>query len=70
MPNDTRWIEIVRWSVYALIDAEELGLSSKTIDLALDSDDPDLRRFVGKTDGFGTMLGHERTRTFLSQILR
>jgi general L-amino acid transport system substrate-binding protein len=57
MPNDARWIEIVRWSVYALIDAEELGLTSKTIDGALGSDDPDVRRFVGRTDGFGAMLG-------------
>ena len=56
MPNDLRWIEIVRWSVYALIDAEELGLSSKTIDRAFDSDDPDVRRFIGKSDGFGAML--------------
>ena len=57
MPNDPRWIEIVRWSVYALIDAEELGLTSTTIDRALESDDPALRRFVGNTDGFGAMLG-------------
>ena len=57
MANDGRWIEIVRWSVYASINAEELGLSSKTIDRALDSDDPDVRRFVGTTDGFGAMLG-------------
>jgi general L-amino acid transport system substrate-binding protein len=57
MANDPRWIEIVRWSVYVPIDAEELGLTSKTIDRALDSDDPDVRRFVGKTDGFGEMLG-------------
>ena len=57
MSDDPRWIEIVRWSVYALIDAEELGLTSKTIDRALESDDPDVRRFVGRTDGFGAMLG-------------
>ena len=57
MPNDARWIEIVRWSVYALINAEELGLTAITIDRALDSNDPDVRRFVGATDGFGAMLG-------------
>jgi general L-amino acid transport system substrate-binding protein len=57
MPNDRRWIEIVRWSVYAMVNAEELGLSSTTIDRALQSDDPDVRRFVGKSDGFGQMLG-------------
>jgi len=57
MPNDLRWMEIVRWSVYAMIDAEEMGLSSTTIDGALASDDPALQRFVGKTGGFGSMLG-------------
>jgi len=57
MPNDLRWIEIVRWSVYAMVNAEELGLSSTTIDRARESDDPDVRRFVGTSDGFGAMLG-------------
>ena len=57
MPNDLRWMEIVRWSVFAMIDAEELGLSSKTIDQALTSNDPNVQRFIGKTGGFGAMLG-------------
>lgn len=57
MPNDLRWMEIVRWSVFAMIDAEELGLTSATIDAALTSDDPSVERFVGKTGGFGSMLG-------------
>jgi general L-amino acid transport system substrate-binding protein len=57
MPNDVRWMEIVRWSVFAMIDAEELGLSSRTIDRALASDDPNLQRFLGTTGGFGAMLG-------------
>jgi general L-amino acid transport system substrate-binding protein len=57
MPNDLRWMEIVRWSVYVMVNAEELGLTSTTIDRALESDDPDVRRFVGKSDGFGPMLG-------------
>jgi len=57
MPNDLRWIEIVRWSVYAMVNAEELGLSSTTIDRSLENDDPDVRRFVGRSDGFGQMLG-------------
>ena len=57
MPSDLRWMEIVRWSVYAMVNAEELGLTSTTIDRAVESDDPDVRRFVGKSDGFGPMLG-------------
>jgi general L-amino acid transport system substrate-binding protein len=57
MPNDLRWMEIVRWSVYAMVDAEELGLNSRTIDQAAASNDPNVLRFVGKTGGFGAMLG-------------
>jgi general L-amino acid transport system substrate-binding protein len=57
MPNDLRWMEIVRWSVYAMVDAEELGLTSATIEAAVNSDDPALERFVGKSGGFGEMLG-------------
>ena len=57
MTNDQRWIEIVRWSVFAMIDAEELGLSTSTIDHALASSDPDVQRFLGKTGDFGAMLG-------------
>jgi general L-amino acid transport system substrate-binding protein len=57
MPNDLRWLEIVRWSVYAMIDAEELGLRSDTIEQASGADDPNIQRFLGRTGGFGGMLG-------------
>jgi general L-amino acid transport system substrate-binding protein len=57
MTNDLRWMEIVRWSVFAMINAEELGLSSTTIDQALASTDPDVQRFVGTRDDLGAMLG-------------
>jgi general L-amino acid transport system substrate-binding protein len=58
LPNDLRWMKIVRWSVFAMIDAEELGLSSTNIDRArASSSDPNVERFVGKTGGFGAMLG-------------
>jgi general L-amino acid transport system substrate-binding protein len=56
--DDIRWLEVVRWSVYAMIDAEELGLTSGTIDRALaGGSDPDVQLFVGNTGGFGAMLG-------------
>jgi len=57
MPDDVRWLEIVRWSVYAMIDAEELGLSSSTVDGAAASADPNVQRFLGQSGGFGPMLG-------------
>jgi general L-amino acid transport system substrate-binding protein len=57
MPNDLRWMEIVRWSVFAMIDAEELGLRSETVDQADASRDPNVQRFIGRTGAFGAMLG-------------
>ena len=50
-------MEIVRWSVFAMVDAEELGLSSTTIDQARASADPDVQRFVGTREDLGAMLG-------------
>ena len=57
MRDDARWASIVRWSVFAMVDAEELGLTSVTIDGAVASGDPNVQRFVGRTGGFGGMLG-------------
>lgn len=64
MSGDVRWIEIVRWTVFAMFDAEELGLTSATIESAIGSDDPAIRRFVGESDDFGPMLGLDRRWAF------
>ncbi|ABC21583.1 amino acid ABC transporter substrate-binding protein [Rhodospirillum rubrum] len=45
--GDDRWLEIVNWTVYALIEAEELGITQATIDSFLGSDNPSIRRFLG-----------------------
>jgi general L-amino acid transport system substrate-binding protein len=70
MSHDIRWLEIVRWSVFAMINGEELGLSSTTIDRAAESNDPDVLRFVGKTGSFGEMLGLDAgwARTIIKQV--
>jgi len=60
MPSDGRWVKIVRWSVYAMVDAEELGLTSATIDAALGSPAPEIRRFTGVEGDLGPMLGLDR----------
>ncbi len=58
MPNDIRWMEIVRWSFHAMVDAEELGLTSATIAQVRDTTaDPMIQQFVGRTGSFGAMLG-------------
>jgi general L-amino acid transport system substrate-binding protein len=43
--------------LFALLNAEELGVDSGTIDAALASAKPEVRRLVGTEGGIGTMLG-------------
>jgi general L-amino acid transport system substrate-binding protein len=55
--GDDRWFDIVKWSLYAMIEAEELGLNSKNIDQQAGSANPAVQRFVGATGDLGKMLG-------------
>jgi general L-amino acid transport system substrate-binding protein len=53
--GDDRWFDIVKWSLYAMIEAEELGLTSKNVDAS--TSNPSLQRFVGASGDLGKMLG-------------
>jgi general L-amino acid transport system substrate-binding protein len=53
--GDDRWFDIVKWSLYAMIEAEELGLSSKNIDQQ--TTNPAVQRFVGASGDLGKALG-------------
>jgi general L-amino acid transport system substrate-binding protein len=55
--GDDQWDDIVRWVVYALIDAEEKGITSKNVDEKAKSDDPNIKRMLGVTPGMGKALG-------------
>jgi general L-amino acid transport system substrate-binding protein len=55
--GDTQWSNIVKWTHYAMLDAEELGVSSQTLDAALASLKPDVRRLVGSEGGYGERMG-------------
>ena len=55
--GDDQFFNIVRWSVYALIGAEEMGVSSKDVDAHLRSDDLDTRLLLGVVPGSGRALG-------------
>jgi len=55
--DDMQWFNIVKWVNFAMIDAEELGVSSKTIDEALKSEKPAVKRLVGTEGDFGKPLG-------------
>ena len=55
--DDFAWFTVVKWVNFALINAEELGISTTTIPAALASQKPDVRRFTGAEGGFGKALG-------------
>jgi general L-amino acid transport system substrate-binding protein len=55
--GDDRWFDIVKWSLFAMLEAEELGLTSKNIDQQASSTNPSIQRFVGASGGLGKMLG-------------
>jgi general L-amino acid transport system substrate-binding protein len=55
--GDDQWFDIVDWSVMALIQAEEFGITSKNVDEMLKSKDPEILRFLGVTPGLGKGLG-------------
>jgi len=55
--GDDRWFDVVKWSLFAMIEAEELGLSSKNILDQANNPSPSIQRFVGATGDIGRMLG-------------
>jgi general L-amino acid transport system substrate-binding protein len=62
--GDDRWFDVVKWTLFAMIEAEEMGLTTKTIDQALASKDPAVQRFVGASGDIGKMLGLDNRWSF------
>jgi len=55
--GDNQWKDIVNYSVLAMINAEEMGITSKNVDKMLKSKDPKIQRFLGVSPGNGKALG-------------
>src|SRR3984893_2427284 len=55
--GDDEWNASARVVVYALIEAEEKGVTSKNVDDMLKSDDPSIKRMLGVTPGMGKAIG-------------
>jgi len=55
--GDDQWFDIVKWVHYAMLTAEELDITSKNVDEALKSTNPDVRRLVGTEGNYGEQLG-------------
>ncbi|MGI9303542.1 MAG: amino acid ABC transporter substrate-binding protein [Gammaproteobacteria bacterium] len=56
--GDDQWLDIVKWSLYAMIEAEEMGVSSANVDdMKANSKDPGVRRLLGVEGDMGKNLG-------------
>ena len=71
--GDQKWSDIVRWTVYVLFIAEELGITSENVDDFIEHKDPNIQRFMGEIDGgeaphLGAKLGLRST--WASDIIR
>lgn len=55
--GDNAWFSIVKWTHYAMVNAEELGVSSSNVDDMLKSNSPEIRRLLGLDGAFGEPLG-------------
>ena len=55
--GDDQWLDLVKWTLMGMIEAEEMGINSKNVDEMTKSDDPAVKRFLGVTPGFGKAVG-------------
>ena len=66
--GDDQWFDIVKWVHYAMVNAEEADLTSKNIDAALKSENPDIKKLVGTEGNYGEQLG--LTKDWVVRIVR
>ncbi len=55
--GDDQWFNIVKWVVFAMTNAEELGVSSSNVDSMKGSDNPSIKRLLGSEGAFGEAIG-------------
>ena len=55
--GDDQWFNLVRWTHYAMVTAEELGVTSKNLDEKMKSTNPDVKRLLGTEGEFGKSMG-------------
>ena len=55
--GDSQWFTVVRWVHFALLNAEELGVTQGNADQMLSSNNPEIKRLLGKEGDFGTGVG-------------
>lgn len=59
--GDSEWADVVRWTLNALIAAEELGITSANVDqMATGTDNPEINRLLGSEGDLGAMIGLDK----------
>lgn len=66
--NDSRWFDVVKWSVFTLIEAEELGITQGNLEESKQSENVNIRRFLGLEEDLGAGLG--LSRDFTERIIK
>ncbi len=66
--GDPKLANTVKWAVYSLIKAEELGINSQNVGQFANSNDPDIKRFLGTEGNLGEGLG--LTNDFAAKIIK
>ena len=62
--GDDQWFDIIRWTVFALLAAEELGVTQANVEAQRDSPNPEIRRLLGLTGDHGPLMGLDRAWAF------
>lgn len=55
--GDDQWFDLVKWTLFAMVTAEELGITSKNVDEKAKMENPELKRVLGSDGNFGEQLG-------------
>ncbi len=55
--GDDQWLNMVKWSVYAMIEAEEYGITSQNADDMMKSTNPNVQRILGLSKGYAQSMG-------------
>src|ERR1700685_2531695 len=66
--GDDQWFDLVKWTLFAMVDAEELGITQKNADEMAKSDKPEFKRILGTDGNFGESLGV--TNDWVSRIVK
>ena len=66
--GDDQWFDIVKWTLFAMVGAEELGMTQKNVDEIAKSDKPEIKRAVGTDGNLGEQLG--LTKDWLVRIVK